>query len=97
MSDLLHERVARAACARDENARREDTSAIYAMAMALVPGLLDRLLHVHQLASQERGEAEPPQSDTAAMGHCERKKMLSAVRAAVHRTRRRKRAARTPV
>lgn len=82
LSEKLHFQVWRAArqCGRRAP---ENTSAIYAMAMAATPDLLDQLLLVHHRALQEEGEpahpAGPPVDDI------ERKRMLSAVRATVDR------------
>jgi hypothetical protein len=82
LSEKLHLQVWRAArrCGRRTP---ENTSAIYAMAKAATPELLDQLLLVHHRALQEEGElahpARPPVDDI------ERKRMLSAVRATVDR------------
>jgi hypothetical protein len=82
LSEKLHFQVWRAArqCGRRTP---ENTSAIYAMAKAATPELLDQLLLVHHRALQEEGElarpAGPPVDDI------ERKRMLSAVRATVDR------------
>jgi hypothetical protein len=85
MSDRLHERVAEAARAGGCPRVPEDTSSIYAMAMDTVPGLLDELICAHQLASQERGEMAPRRNAVPPLNDLERKRMLSAVRAAVYR------------
>jgi hypothetical protein len=83
LSEKLHFQVWRAArqCGRRTP---ENTSAIYAMAKAATPDLLDQLLLVHHRALQEEGAlphhpAGPPVDDI------ERKRMLSAVRATVDR------------
>lgn len=82
LSEKLHFQVWRAArqCGRRAP---ENTSAIYAMAKAATPQLLDQLLLVHHRALQEEGAlphpAGPPVDDI------ERKRMLSAVRATVDR------------
>jgi len=82
LSDKLHIQVSRAAkkCGRHEP---DNTSAIYAMAVAATPDLLDQLLLVHHRVDEERGNATddgvPPCDDI------ERKRMLSAVRATVER------------
>ena len=83
LSEKLHFQVWRAArqCGRRAP---ENTSAIYAMAKAATPDLLDQLLLVHHRALQEEGAlshqpAGPPVDDI------ERKRMLSAVRATVDR------------
>ncbi|HPA80083.1 MAG TPA: hypothetical protein PLS95_04655 [Thermoanaerobaculales bacterium] len=83
MSEKLHLQVWRAA--RQAGRRTpENTNAIYAMAKAATPELLDQLLLVHHRALQEQGEVpnhpqKPPVDDV------ERKRMLSAVRATVDR------------
>jgi hypothetical protein len=84
ISELLHDRVRKAAAGRGRP-EPENTSAIYAMAQSEVPDLLDQLLLVHHRVEQERGEVRqgptPPPPDDR-----ERKRMLSAVRAMVHRS-----------
>ncbi len=87
LSDLLHERM-EGACRRSNPERRpeDNTSAVYTWATNAAPGMLDQLYEVHIEASRERGdingrEVPVPQSDD------ERKRMLSAVRASVARTR----------
>jgi hypothetical protein len=62
----------------------ENTSAIYAMAMAATPQLLEQLLLVHHRALQEEGEL-PPHPAAPPVDDIERKRMLSAVRATVDR------------
>ncbi len=59
LSEKLHLQVWRAA---RECGRRtpENTSAIYAMAKAATPQLLDQLLLVHHRALQEQGELATP-------------------------------------
>jgi hypothetical protein len=94
MSDRLHERVVEAARADGHRHLPDDTSSIYAMAMTTVPGLLDELICVHQLASQERGEMAPRRSNVPPLNDIERKRMLSAVRATVYRSGRSRSAAR---
>jgi hypothetical protein len=83
LSEKLHFQVWRAArqCGRRAP---ENTSAIYAMAMAATPQLLDQLLLVHHRALQEEGEL-PPHPVAPPVDDIERKRMLSAVRATVDR------------
>ena len=83
LSEKLHFQVWRAArqCGRRTP---ENTSAIYAMAMAATPQLLDQLLLVHHRALQEEGEL-PPHPVVPPVDDIERKRMLSAVRATVDR------------
>ena len=84
ISDKLHESVSRAAAANGKDIP-ENTSAIYTVAQSETPELLDQLLLVHQRVRQERGEATPL-TDSAG-DDSERQAMLSAVRAAVGRSR----------
>jgi len=90
LSDLLHQRVADAARACGRLRPPEDTTAIYSAAMVSAPGLLDQLFAVHNLAGAEGADeahgkgAAPPVSDA------ERRRMLSAVRAAVGKVTRHK-------
>lgn len=87
ISEKLHERVRRAARGKGRGIPL-NTSSIYASARSEAPELLDQLLLVHQRVGEERGEAsasEPREQLTDA----ERRAMLSAVRAAVNRTRER--------
>ncbi len=83
-SEMLHERVHRAATRRG---RREpvDTSAIYTAAMDEAPDLLDQLLLVHQRVQQEQGD-EAAADPTPGLDDVERKRMLSAIRATVQRS-----------
>jgi hypothetical protein len=83
LSEKLHFQVWRAArqCGRRTP---ENTSAIYAMAMAATPQLLEQLLLVHHRALQEGGEL-PPHPAAPPVDDIERKRMLSAVRATVDR------------
>lgn len=83
LSEKLHFQVWRAArqCGRRTP---ENTSAIYAMAMAATPQLLEQLLLVHHRALQEEGEL-PPHPAGPPVDDIERKRMLSAVRATVDR------------
>ncbi len=81
ISDMLHDRVDRAAFERGKGPPK-NTQAIYTAAKAESPELLDQLLYVHQKASQEAGE-NSPQTAAAPPDEAERLRMLSAVRAAV--------------
>ena len=83
LTEKLHFQVWRAArqCGRRTP---ENTSAIYAMAVAATPDLLDQLLLVHHRALQEEG-ALPPHTAGPPVDDVERKRMLSAVRATVDR------------
>jgi hypothetical protein len=82
LSEKLHSQVSRAAkkCGRHEP---DNTSAIYAMAVAATPDLLDQLLLVHQRVGEERGELLD--NEAAPCDDIERKRMLSAVRKTVDR------------
>jgi hypothetical protein len=83
LSEKLHVQVWRAARACGRRTP-ENTSAIYAMAKAATPDLLDQLLLVHHRALQEEG-ALPPKPAAPPIDDVERKRMLSAVRATVDR------------
>ena len=84
ISDILHERVDRAAFTRGQGPP-ENTRAIYTAAQVETPELLDQLLFVHHKASQERGEEASPNPGSQ-IDENEREAMLSAVRAAVGRS-----------
>lgn len=87
LSDLLHERMARAFRTSNSNQRPpENTSAIYAWAVRDANGMLEQLFHVHVEASKERGEV-PTQAQRIPSSEADRKRMLSAIRASVNRTR----------
>ena len=85
ISEMLHSRVQRAASARGHGAPH-NTSSIYVSAEEEAPELLEQLLFVHRRVAEERGEESgaAPQDQLA---DTERKAMLSAVRAAVNRSR----------
>jgi hypothetical protein len=88
--DRLHERVAEAARARGQIRPPETTSAVYALALKVAPGLLDHLIAVYRLATGARGEAwcGPPCGPVATLpSDGDRQRMLSAVRASVGRSR----------
>ncbi len=85
LSDRLNHRVEDVARQRGRMRAPTDTSSIYTMATNEAPALLDELIEIHRLACLERGELPP---DAAAVeSDSERKRMLSAVRATVYRTR----------
>jgi hypothetical protein len=82
---MLHDRVHRAARGRGHGAP-VNTSSIYASAQDEVPELLDQLLLVHKRVGEERGDLVR-QHDLDELTDADRRAMLSAVRAAVNRTR----------
>ena len=85
MNEMLHVRVQRRAQARGHGAP-QNTSSIYTSAAQEAPELLDQLLFVHRKVSEEMGnavDATPPDR----LDDSRRKAMLSAVRAAVNRSR----------
>ncbi len=83
LCDRLHEKVGLIARARGWLKPPENTSAIYQLAAAGAPALLDELLSVHVRASFERS---PDDDRAASVNDAERKRMLSAVRACVARS-----------
>jgi hypothetical protein len=85
LSDRLHDRVEEYAREQGHIPPPTDTSRIYTMAARGAPTLLDELFEIHRLACRERGERvdESP----GANSDSERKRMLSAVRATVYRSR----------
>ena len=85
INEMLHERVRRAASEKGHGAP-VNTSTIYSSAAREAPELLDQLLFVHQKVDQERGQAIEPKPPSQ-LPDPDRKAMLSAVRAAVNRTR----------
>jgi hypothetical protein len=87
INEMLHERVHRAANEKGHGPP-VNTSTIYTSASREAPELLDQLLYVHHKVDEERGSTEestPPDQLTDP----DRRAMLSAVRAAVNRTRER--------
>ena len=85
INEMLHERVRRAASDKGHGTP-VNTGTIYSSAAREAPELLDQLLFVHQKVDEERGQtngATPPNQ----LADPDRKAMLSAVRAAVNRTR----------
>ena len=85
INEMLHERVHRAATAKGHGAP-VNTSTIYTSAAREAPELLDQLLFVHQKVDQERGQAAEVKTPDQ-LADPDRRAMLSAVRAAVNRTR----------
>jgi len=85
MNEILHDRVHRLAHKRGHGAP-QNTSSIYTSAAEEAPELLDQLFFVHRRVGEEMGEeVDPGTPDRLDEG--QRKAMLSAVRAAVHRSR----------
>jgi len=83
---IIKGRVRKVASERGQAPPPDTTSAIYTVAAKEAPELLDQLFCVHQRARQERGEpivVPPPGTE---LSDLERKRMLSAVRAAVTQT-----------
>jgi len=85
MNEILHDRVHRLAQKRGHGAP-QNTSSIYASASEEAPELLDQLFFVHRKVGEEMGEEVDP-SIPGQLDDSERRAMLSAVRAAVHRSR----------
>ena len=85
MTEMLHDRVHRLAQLRGHGAP-QNTSSIYASASQEAPELLDQLFFVHRRVGEEMGtEVDPTPPDR--LDEQRRKAMLSAVRAAVNRSR----------
>lgn len=88
LSDLLHERMDHSFRTSNSTRRPPDnTSALYIWAANQAPAMLDQLYRVHLEALQERGEI-PRKNHRVPCSEADRKRMLSAVRACVSRTRR---------
>jgi hypothetical protein len=85
MNEILHDRVHRLAQKRGHGAP-QNTSSIYASAAEEAPELLDQLFFVHRKVGEEKGE-EVDLENPDRLNEDQRKAMLSAVRAAVHRSR----------
>lgn len=85
INEMLHEKVRRAASEKGHGAPMH-TGTIYSSAARDAPELLDQLLFVHQKVDQERGQTTTP-TPPSQLADQDRKAMLSAVRAAVNRTR----------
>ena len=85
MNEILHERVHRLAQKRGHGAP-QNTGSIYASAAEEAPELLDQLFFVHRWVGEEMGEEVDPRAPER-LDDQQRRAMLSAVRAAVHRSR----------
>lgn len=85
INEMLHSRVQRAADAKGRGLP-VNTSTIYTSASREAPELLDQLLYVHQRVNQEQGATTNP-TPPDQLDDLARRSMLSAVRAAVNRTR----------
>ena len=85
ISEMLHHKVHRAASDKGHGAPH-NTSSIYTSAEEEAPELLEQLLFVHKRVGEERGDQVPPDAPDR-LAENERKAMLSAVRAAVYRSR----------
>lgn len=86
ISEKLHHRARQAGPVGNGCGGAENTSAIYAAAMREFPDLLEQLLCVHQRTRQELGEVPPKAPPASQLSDVERRRMLSAVRAAVLRS-----------
>jgi hypothetical protein len=85
VSELLHDRVQRLALSRGRVVP-QNTSSIYASAVRDEPELLDQLLLIHSRVGEEMGSQQGPEKPSG-LDDRQRKAMLSAVRAAVNRSR----------
>jgi hypothetical protein len=85
INEMLHVRVQRLAQARGHGAP-QNTSSIYTSASQEAPELLDQLFFVHRRVGEEMGEEVDPNIPDR-LDDRRRKAMLSAVRAAVNRSR----------
>lgn len=85
MHEILHDKVHRSAQKRGHGTP-QNTGSIYTSAAEEDPELLDQLFFVHRKVSEEMGEEIDPTA-TDRLDDSQRKAMLSAVRAAVHRSR----------
>jgi len=85
MNEMLHDRIYRTAQARG-HVSPQNTSSIYASAEQEAPELLDQLFFVHRRVGEEMGEEVDP-TPPARLDDQRRRAMLSAVRAAVNRSR----------
>ncbi len=83
LSEVLTNRVSKAATSKGQAPPPDNTNAIYVAAVREAPELLDQLLLVHQRAREESGEKPTPAKTEDHVSDLERRKMLSAVRAAV--------------
>ena len=85
ISEKLHDRVHRRAMERGRGTP-QNTNSIYTSASEDAPELLDQLFLVHRRVGEEKGETVNPATPDQ-LDEIERKAMLSAVRAAVNRSR----------
>jgi hypothetical protein len=85
MNEMLHDRIHRTAQARG-HVSPQNTSSIYASAEQDAPELLDQLFFVHRKVGEEMGEEIDPIPPDR-LDEQRRRAMLSAVRAAVNRSR----------
>ena len=85
MNEILHDRVHRLAQKRGHGAP-QNTGSIYTSAAEEAPELLDQLFFVHRRVGEEMGKEVDPETPDR-LDDCQRKAMLSAVRAAVNRSR----------
>ena len=85
MNEILHNRVLRTAQKRGHGVP-QNTGSIYTSASEEAPELLDQLFFVHRKVGEEMGEEFGPYTPDQ-LDERQRKAMLSAVRAAVHRSR----------
>jgi hypothetical protein len=85
MNEMLHDRIHRTARARGHGSP-QNTSSIYASATQEAPELLDQLFFVHRRVGEEMGEEIDP-TPPDRLDEQRRRAMLSAVRAAVNRSR----------
>jgi hypothetical protein len=85
MNEMLHDRIHRTALARGHGSP-QNTSSIYASAEQDAPELLDQLFFVHRRVGEEMGEQVDP-TPPDRLDEQRRRAMLSAVRAAVNRSR----------
>jgi len=84
LNEVLTNRVSKAATSKGQAPPPDNTNAIFVAAVREAPELLDQLLLVHQRAREESGEKKPaPTKPDSDVSDLERRKMLSAVRAAV--------------
>ena len=85
ISDKLHQKVGISGVSNGGFSPPENTSAIYQQAKHVAPDLLDQLLNVHIRTCEEQGVPMITSKDHEP-DDLERKRMLSAVRAAVMRS-----------
>ena len=85
MNEILHDKVHRLAQKRGQG-MPQNTGSIYTSAAEEDPELLDQLFFVHRKVGEEMGEEIGPNTPDQ-LDDQQRRAMLSAVRAAVHRSR----------